>query len=392
MKKNQITAILAISLFLLFSCGNGENGTPGQLQEQNRSDRSDRITILGAGATFPAPLITAMADEYRDITNRRVTVNYQSIGSGGGIRQFMEQTVLFGMSEAFLSDEVMENIEESTGGRAFNMPITLADVVPTYNLPEIEKGLVFSGELLVNIYMGDITRWNDPAIAELNPDTELPNLPITVVHRSDGSGTTNLWTSYLSRVSDRWRSRVGYATSVNWPTGIGGNGNEGVAGAVQNTRGAIGYNSLTYALLNDMSYGSVINQSGNIIEPSLEATSEAANIELPEDTRILFTNTPAEHGYPIAGFAWMLVYENLDANNAISNRSEAEELIRFLVWSITDGQELSEPLGFAPLPQAALDRNYDMIRQLKWHGEDIGSEILDEDEVAQDMADQADIF
>jgi phosphate transport system substrate-binding protein len=375
----QIIYLLSTAVVLVFSnvsCGNSNGDrTAGRLQEGRQSSQN-RVDILGAGATFPAPLITAMADEYREITNGRVTVNYQSIGSGGGIRQFIEQTVMFGMSEAYLSDEVMKNIEESTGGMAFNMPITLADVVPTYNIPGIDKGLVFSGEVLVDIYMGDITRWNDPQIASLNPDLDLPNLSITVVHRSDGSGTTNVWTSYLSRISDRWRERVGYATSVNWPTGVGGNGNEGVAGAVKNTRGAIGYNSLTYALLNNMTYGSVINSSGNIIKPDFEATTAAANIELPDDTRILFTNTPAEYGYPIAGFAWMLVYENLDANRAIRSRREAEELINFLLYCITDGQGMSESLGFARLPEAALERNFDMIRRLKWKNEMIGRELL----------------
>lgn len=356
---------------LLVACGGNGDSTPS----------ADRINILGAGATFPAPLITAMADEYRDLTNRRVTVNYQSIGSGGGIRQFLEETVMFGMSEAFLSDDVIADIESETGGRAFNMPITLADVVPTYNLPGIEEPLVFSGEVLVDIYLGEITEWNDPQIAELNPDVDLPDRSITVVHRSDGSGTTNVWTSYLSRVSDEWRDRVGFSTSVNWPTGIGGNGNEGVAGAVLNTPGAIGYNSLSYTILNDMSYGAVINSSGNVIEPSYEATTEAANIELPDDTRILFTNTPAENGYPIAGFAWMLVYENLDQNNAIENRIEAVELVEFLIWSITDGQELSEPLGFARIPDAALQKNIEMIRQLKWNGEEIGTELLEKNEL-----------
>ncbi len=364
-----ILIFTCLSISLLTSCGE---------IDPDRTPADQRVGILGAGATFPAPLITAMADDYRDLTKRRVTVNYQSIGSGGGIRQFIEQTVMFGMSEAFLSDQVMEDIERQTGGKAFNIPVTLADVVPTYNLPGIRQNLVFSGELLVEIFMGRVTRWNDPKIAELNPDVRLPDTAITVVHRSDGSGTTNIWTSYLSRVSDEWRGRVGFATSVNWPTGIGGNGNEGVAGAVINTPGAIGYNSLSYAVLNNMSYGSVINQAGNIIKPSFEATTEAANIELPDDTRILFTNTPAEHGYPIAGFAWMLVYENLDHNNAISSRSEAKELIRFLVWCITEGQVLSHPLGFARIPDTALEKNLVMIRQLKWEGELIGEEVLDE--------------
>ena len=374
MKSNKFlitTALAALIIVTFSSCGSNAE------RDARRAENGTRVDLLGAGATFPAPLITAMADEYRNLTSNRITVNYQSIGSGGGIRQFVEQTIMFGMTEAFLSDEVMEDIEKKTGGRAFNLPITLADVVPTYNIPGVGKGLVFSGEVLVDIYMGRITRWNDPKIAAINPGKNLPSLPITVVHRSDGSGTTNIWTSYLSRVSDDWRSRVGFGTSVNWPTGLGGNGNEGVAGAVINSPGAIGYNSLSYALLNDMAYGSVINSSGNTIEPSYAATTEAANINLPDDTRVLFTNTPAPDGYPIAGFAWMLVYENLDRNNAINTREQAVELLEFLVWTITEGQELSETLGFARLPDAAIEKNLEMISQIKWRGENTGREVLE---------------
>ena len=356
---------LAAAALLCLSLGSG-------------SALAQKTDIIGAGATFPAPLITAMADQYRTETRGRVTVNYQSIGSGGGIRQFVEQTVMFGMTEAFLSDEVMADIEARTGGKAFNLPITLADVVPTYNLPGINKGLVMDGELLVDLFLGKITRWNDPRIAQLNPGARLPGLPVTIVHRSDGSGTTNVWTSYLSRVSKEWASRVGYATSVNWPTGIGGNGNEGVAGVVMNTPGALGYNSLTYAMLNNISYAYVINDAGNIIEPSFAATTAAANIELPADTRVLFTNTPAPDGYPAAGFAWMLVYQNLDKNRAIANRDQAGELLRFLTWSVTEGQQLAESLGFARLPQAAVDRSFAMIRQIKWEQEELGAKILAE--------------
>lgn len=335
-----------------------------------------QMELLGAGATFPAPLITSMADDYRDVTSGEVVVNYQSIGSGGGIRQFTEQTVMFGMTEAFLNDGQLAAIRETGGGTAFNIPITLGDVVATYNLPGVGTGLVFDGRTLAMIFIGEITRWNDPQISLLNPGVRLPPLPITVVHRSDGSGTTNIWTSYLSKVSTEWQERVGFATSVNWPTGIGGNGNEGVAGVVQNTPGAIGYNSLVYAALNNISYGYVFNQSGNVIQPSLESTSLAAQTELPSDTRILITNTPAEFGYPIAGFAWMLLYENLDANRAIQTRGQAEALVRFVVWTITDGQELSEPLSFSRIPEVVVQMNLDMIRQLKWQGEDIGAQVL----------------
>lgn len=336
-----------------------------------------RIELLGAGASFPAPLVTAMADEYRDVTNGRVTINYQSIGSGGGIRQFGEQTIMFGMTEAFLSDEIMRGVEQNTGGKAFNLPITLADVVVTYNIPGVNKGIVFDGPIIADIFLGRISRWNDRRIRRLNPDVSLPRLPIQVVHRSDGSGTTNLWTSYLSKVSDEWANNIGFATSVNWPTGVGANGNEGVAAVVQSTPGAIGYNSFAYALLNDMSYGYLTNSSGNVIPPSFDATSAAANIELPTDTRILFTDTPNPIGYPAAGFAWMLCYENMEKNRAISNKQQAEELIRFIIWAITDGQQLSEDLGYARLPSAAVEKNYAMIRQMKWNGEPIGRNILD---------------
>jgi phosphate transport system substrate-binding protein len=338
--------------------------------------QAQNVELLGAGATFPAPLVTSMADEYRDLTGGRVTVNYQSIGSGGGIRQFTEQTVMFGMSEAFLNDGQLAAIAEAGGGIAFNLPITLGDVVPTYNLPGVTKGLVFDGDTLAEIFLGNITTWADPQIAALNPGVRLPPLPITVVHRSDGSGTTNIWTSYLTKVSAAWADRVGFATSVNWPVGIGGNGNEGVAGVVQNTPGAIGYNSLVYAVLNDIAYGYVENASGTVIEPSLTATSLAADVPLPSDTRILVTDTEAPDGYPIAGFAWMLVYENLDANNAISTRAQAEELLKFILWAITDGQELAEPLSFSRIPAAVLQLNLDMIRQMKWQGEDLGAQVV----------------
>jgi phosphate transport system substrate-binding protein len=334
------------------------------------------VHISGAGASFPAPLIAAMAEQYGMLSNGRVTVHYESVGSGKGIQQFMEQSVMFGMSEAYLSDEKSLAVKEASGSQAFNLPITLADVVPTYNLPGIRNGMVFNSDILVDIYRGIITMWNDDRILALNPDMKASSLPITVVHRSDGSGTTNIWTSYFSKVSDEWADLVGMGTSVNWPVGIGGQGNEGVAEIVLNTPGAIGYNSLAYALLNNISYGFVINSSGHVIEPSFVATTAAADIDLPDDTRISFTNTSSPNGYPIAGFTWMLVYEHLDKNKALTNQVQAEELVRFLIWCMTDGQDLAEMLGYARLSEAATDKNWQMIKQLKWKGELIGAEIL----------------
>ncbi len=333
------------------------------------------VDVEGAGASFPAPLITAWADEYRDETGGRVTVNYQSIGSGGGIRQFLEQTIMFGATERHLTDEQIEEIEEKTGGTAFNIPITLGSVAVTYNVPGVSEGLVFTGDVLVDMFRGEIETWNDSRIRELNPDVELPDLPVQIVHRSDGSGTTAVFTDYLSKASEWWEEEVGFATSVDWPRGTGANGNEGVAGVVQTTPGALGYNSLVYATLNDIAYGAVVNRSGEPVLPDLASTSAAGDVELPPDTRVSITDTPAADGYPIAGFAWVMVYERLDQNRAIRTRDQAEELSRFLYWIITDGQEFSEPLDFARLPEAAVERAEEMLSRLTWDGERIGEEV-----------------
>ena len=334
--------------------------------------------LLGAGATFPAPLITAWADSYREVSGGTVTVNYQSIGSGGGVRQFMEQTIMFGASEAFLNDDNMAKARAETGGLAYNMPITLGDVVITYNLPGIKAGLVFNAETIAGAFLGEITRWNDPKIAALNPGVNLPNLPIQIAHRSDGSGTTNVFTNYLSKVSPSWKDKVGFGTSVKWPVGTGGNGNEGVAGIVKSTPGAMGYNSLVYAMLNDISYGSVINKSGKTIKPSFDATSKAAAVKIPADGRIMITDTDAADGYPIAGFAWALVHENLDKNKAIATRTQAEELVRFLYWIATEGQKMSESLSFAKLPADAQAICVQMISTLKFQGEAIGQKVIED--------------
>ncbi len=345
---------------------------------QEADFEGEAVNLEGAGATFVAPLMTAWADDYRDMTGGRVTVNYQSIGSGGGIRQFLEQTVMYGATEAYLNEEQMAEVEASTGGRAFNMPVSLGSVVPTYNLPGVDSGLVFDGELLADIFMGEVTRWNDERLQELNPDVDLPDLEITTVHRSDGSGTTNIWTNYLTKVSEAWADRIGYGTSVNWPTGIGGNGNEGVAGAVMTNEGAIGYNSLIYATGNDIPYGSIINSSGNTIEASIVTAGNAANTDLPDDARALVTDTTASDGWPAAGFVWVLIYERFDENDAISTRSDAEELLRFLTWVVTSGQEVSNDLDFARLEQRPMELSLSMLRQVTWEGENIGEAIVDE--------------
>lgn len=375
-------ALLVLMMAMPVFAGGGQEGpapTPGAAAGSAAAPATSqraRVELLGAGASFPAPLMTAWADEYRDITRGAVTVNYQSIGSGGGVRQFMEQTIMFGATEAHLNDDNAELARQNTGGLAYNLPLTLGDVVLTYNVPGVRQGLVFSPETIAGAFLGTITRWNDPAIAALNPGVNLPNLPIQIAHRSDGSGTTNIFTNYLTKVSPRWADQIGFGSSVNWPVGTGGNGNEGVAGIVQNTPGALGYNSLVYAVLNNITYGNVINSSGNTIAPSLEATSLAAAVTIPQDGRIMLTNSDAAQGYPIAGFAWGLVYENLDRNAAITTRDEAIELTRFLYWVVTEGQNINESLSFARLPDDAQALAERMISTLKWQGEPIGQQQI----------------
>lgn len=349
----------------------------GGAQEGANPER-EAVDLEGAGASFVAPLMTAWADEYRDMTGGRVTVNYQSIGSGGGIRQFLEQTIMYGATEAHLTDEQMADVETRTGGRAFNIPVSLGAVVPTYNVPGVDSGLVFDGALLADIFMGEITSWDDERIRELNPDADLPELAITIVHRSDGSGTTNIWTNYLSKVSGKWAEEIGFGTSVSWPSGIGGNGNEGVAGAVMTNEGAIGYNSLIYATGNNIPYGRIVNRSGNTIDASIVTAGNAANTELPDDARALVTDTTASDGWPAAGFVWVLVYERFDENDAISTRQEAEELLRFLTWMVADGQQMSNDLDFARLEERPMNLSLSMLRQVTWNGERLGEAIVDE--------------
>lgn len=342
------------------------------------SQAGKKYSIIGAGASFPAPLITAWADEYRKVTKGAVTVNYQSIGSGGGIRQFLEQTIMFGATEASLKNDQMADARKKTGGIAYNLPVTLGDVVLTYNVPGVSKGLVFNSTIIAEAFLGKITKWNDPKIAKLNPGVKLPNLPIQIAHRSDGSGTTAIFTDYLSKTSKEWKSKVGQGTSVNWPVGSGGKGNEGVAGIVSSTPGALGYNSLVYAVLNNISYGYVVNRSNKTIAPSLEATSLSAAVKIPKDGRVSLTNTPAKDGYPITGFAWVLVYENLDKNAAITSEDDARELVKFLYWAVTEGQNYSEKLSFSKLPKDAQKIAEQMLSTLKYNKKAIGKEVIAE--------------
>jgi phosphate transport system substrate-binding protein len=300
-------------------------------------------SLTGAGATFPNPIYTKWFDAYNKKTG--IQINYQSIGSGGGIRQFTEGTVDFGATDGPMNESQIQAVS----GNVLHVPAVLGAVVVTYNLPSLgDTKLKFDGTLLVDIFMGRVTKWNDPKIVALNPGVKLPDIDLIVVHRSDGSGTTYVFTDYLNKFSREWKDKVGYATSVNWPVGLGGKGNEGVTQQVKQVEGTLGYVELIYALSNNLPYAQVKNASGSFITPSLESvTAAAAGINLPKDTdfRVSITNAPGAEAYPIASFTWLLVKkDNKDAAKA--------KLIRdFLTWMITpEAQKMAADLHYAPLP------------------------------------------
>ncbi len=318
-----------------------------------------RVELLGAGATFPYPLYSKMFDVYYKAYG--VKVNYQSIGSGGGIRQIRERTVDFGASDAFLSDEEMKKFSSPI----VHIPITAGAVVLTYNIPGNPE-LKLTPEIIVDIFLGKIKKWNDEKIKRINPDINLPDFDIVVVHRSDGSGTTFIFTDYLSKVSKEWKQKVGRGKSINWPLGLGGKGNEGVSALVRQIPGAIGYVELAYAIQNKMPYAIIKNKSGNFIKPSPESVSLAADIDLPDDMRISLTDTEAEFGYPISGFTWIIVYKDL--SKAGISYEKAKELVKLLWWMTHEGQKYCKPLHYAPLSKKTLKKTEKVIKSIVYKG------------------------
>lgn len=301
--------------------------------------------INGAGATFPYPIYSKWFSEYAKI-DTSVKFNYQSIGSGGGIKQITAQTVDFGASDKPLSDEELR-AAAAAGGKLLHIPTVMGAVVVTYNLPGVGKGLKLTPDVLSGIYFGRITKWNDPRIAGINRGLRLPNAPIVVVHRTDGSGTTSIFTNYLCSVSPEWKAKVGTGTSVRWPIGLGGKGNEGVAGQIKSTANSIGYVELAYAFENKLPYASLKNQAGNFVEPSIATTSAAAAgaaKHMPADYRIALVNQPGKNAYPIAGFTYLLVYEHQ------KNRVNGKKLVEFLHWAMNSGEKMAPALLYAPLP------------------------------------------
>jgi len=315
------------------------------------------IQINGAGATFPNPIYSKWFSEYNKL-KPNVQINYTPIGSGGGIRQISQRTVFFGATDGPMTPEQMQ----SAPGKILHLPTVLGAVVPVYNIPGVKQELKFTGQLLADVTLGKITKWNDPAIAKLNAGVNLPATDIVVAHRSDGSGTTYIWVDYLSKVSPEFRKTVGVSTSVKWPVGVGGKGNEGVAGLVSQTPGALGYVELIYALQNTISYGAVQNSSGNFVRATVDAVTAAAAAaaaQMPEDFRVSITNPPGKDAYPIASFTWLLLYENPQ------DKTQAKIMVEFMQWALTDGQKHARELGYAPLPKAIVDMELKALQKVK---------------------------
>ena len=314
-------------------------------------------TINAAGATFPAPIYQKWFEEFHKM-HSDIQINYQSIGSGGGIRQLTEGTVDFGASDMPMTEEQMSKI---TKYHVLHFPTVLGGVVPAYNIPNFSGDIKFTGSTLAGIYLGTIKKWNDAALKRDNPGVNLPNDDITVIHRSDGSGTSFVWTDYLSKVSPEWKSKVGANTSVNWPVGLGGKGNEGVAGLVKQTPGSIGYVELIYAVQNHMGYGAVKNMAGIYVKADFNSVSEAAAgaaKNMPADFRVSITNAPGKGAYPISSFTWMLIPNNLAG-------TKKTEITNFLKWMLTSGQGFAQGMSYAPLPKPVVAKEEKQIALIK---------------------------
>jgi phosphate transport system substrate-binding protein len=318
---------------------------------------AQKVQIQGAGATFPNPIYQKWIAEYNKL-HPNVEINYQSLGSGAGIRQLTANTVFFGASDGPMTNEQLQ----AAPGKVLHFPTVLGADVPVYNLPGVNAELKFTGPLLAEIFLGKVTKWNDPAIAKINPGVNLPSSDITVVHRSDASGTTYIWVDYLSKVSPDWKMRAGVATQVNWPTGVGGKGNEGVSGVVQQTPGSIGYVELVYALQSKIAYGSVQNMAGEFTKATVDSVTAAAGAaagKMPADFRVSITNAPGKGVYPISSFTWILLYESP------KDKTEAKAMLDFMKWALADGQRFAGGLGYAPLPADVIKLEMTALVKLK---------------------------
>jgi len=349
-------AIVVSGGLMLTGCNGGGSGSG------SKSDTTDN-TILGAGATFPNPLYSKMFSEYNKINGLKV--NYQSIGSGGGIQQLTSMTVDFGASDAPMNGKQDSAIKAPV----VHIPATAGAVVISYNLPDVKDTLNFTPDVVAGIFLGDIKKWNDPKIAEINKGVKLPSIDIQVSHRSDGSGTTNIFTTYLCKVNKDWETKVGKGSAVNWPVGLGGKGNEGVAGGVKQTPGGIGYVELAYACQNNMSYGKLKNKAGNFILPSISSVTAAANIEIPADGKVSLTNTDAPDGYPISGLSWILVYKEQKYNDR--SLDKVTKMLKLVQWMTHEGQQYSGALNYAPLSAKAVAVGDAILKSVTYDGKPV---------------------
>ncbi len=327
------------------------------------SNINAQVRLTGAGSTFDYPIFSKWFDTYNKMTG--VQINYASIGSGGGIQQLTEGTVDFGASDAPLTEQQMNTFKQKRGTEVVHLPIIMGGVAITYNLPSVGQGIKLDGPTLADIYLGKITKWNDPRLVKLNPGRNLPNKAILVAHRSEGSGTTFIFTSYLSKVSPEWAKKVGNSISVNWPVGLGAKGTEGVAGIIAQTQGAIGYIELAYAKQNNLPYCVMKNKAGNFIEVNFNTVSEAAAgaaAHMPKDLRAVITNADGKNSYPICGFSWIVVPRD------IKNREHAEALVKFLRWAVTKGQNDATSLYYAPLPKPVQKLDLEKINSITSNG------------------------
>jgi phosphate transport system substrate-binding protein len=316
--------------------------------------------LNGAGATFPYPVYSKWFNEYHNL-HPDIEINYQSIGSGGGIRQVTEGTVDFGASDMPMRDEQLKEYQDKRKTKILNLPTVLGADVPAYNIPGVTGEVKFTPDVLAGIFLGKIANWNDKAITSVNPGVNFPDKPIIVIHRSEGSGTTFIWTDYLSKISPEWKSRVGSNASVQWPVGLGGKGNEQVAGLIRQMPGAIGYIELIYAVQNKISYGSVRNSAGNFVKASLDSVTAAAASapKMPADFRVSITDPPGKDAYPISSFTWLLIPQQA------KDPAKGKILVEFLNWMVTDGQKMTNALSYASLPDNIAQKVKEAIKQVK---------------------------
>jgi phosphate transport system substrate-binding protein len=354
---NMKLVLTASALAMIAGCSGGSAPPATERDGGAAPGGGGGIQINGAGATFPNPIYSKWFSEYNKL-HPNVRINYQSLGSGAGIRQLTSRTVFFGASDQPMRDEQLQGAP----GKILHFPTVLGAVVPIYNLPGVSGQLKFTGPLLADIVLGKVKKWNDPAIVKLNPGVTLPAADLALVHRSDGSGTTFIFADYLGKVSPEFMKSVGVDASLKWPVGVGAKGNEGVSGMVQQTPGSVGYVELVYALQNKIPVGSVQNSTGAFVVPtvaSVTAAAAGAAAKMPADFRVSITNAPGADAYPIASFTWLLLYEDPP------DKAQAVIMKEFIRWALTDGQKMAPELGYASLPQQVVDMELKALEQLK---------------------------